>query len=202
MGLTAVEKKMLGNAITQKLKLNFTRARKISQAQYEEYQAKFKAAVRDYWLKHDPFDILLRLLKNPKDSVQKKVVGTFREELGEIASGDGYYARQNIGKRIGGNSTNSIVRSPGVMRAASQPTTRNTNSTTLPQIIVALSDIPANNPITTPNWAEQGTASASSRITKKRSLRLSRTRVVKVAIVTHPKPNTIGSTALPFSPKV
>ena len=56
-------------------------------------------------------------------------------------------------------------------------------------------------PITTPSWAEQGTASASSRVTSRRSRRLSRTRVVMVAMVTQPSPSTMGRTALPFKPE-
>ena len=52
----------------------------------------------------------------------------------------------------------------------------------------------------TPSCAEHGTPSASSSIASSRSLRVGRIRVVSVAIVSQPRPSTIGSTALPFSP--
>ena len=48
--------------------------------------------------------------------------------------------------------------------------------------------------------AEQGTPSASSRIAISRSFGVPRIRVVIVAIVSQPRPSTIGSTALPFRP--
>jgi hypothetical protein len=52
----------------------------------------------------------------------------------------------------------------------------------------------------TPSCAEHGTPSASSSIASRRSLRVGRMRVVSVAIVSQPRPSTIGSTALPFRP--
>ena len=48
--------------------------------------------------------------------------------------------------------------------------------------------------------AEHGTPSASSRIAISRSFGVARIRVVIVAIVSQPRPSTIGRTALPFSP--
>ncbi len=53
---------------------------------------------------------------------------------------------------------------------------------------------------TTPSWAEQGTPSARSRVASTRSFFVDRMRVVRVAMVSQPRPSTIGSTALPFSP--
>ena len=85
-------------------------------------------------------------------------------------------------------------------RAAIQPTPSRTASTTANQISVAENDTPASIPITTPSWAEQGMARASRRIANKRSRRVSKMRVVTVAIVTQPSPSTIGRTALPFNP--
>jgi len=107
---------------------------------------------------------------------------------------------ENWGKRRGGSSTSSCVRSPGTRRAASQPTTSMTRKTTPPHTSTALKETPASIPITTPSCAEQGTASASSKVTSRRSRLDSRVRVVRVAMVTHPNPSTIGRTALPFNP--
>ncbi len=50
----------------------------------------------------------------------------------------------------------------------------------------------------TPSWAEQGTARARSMVVTTRSLRVSRMRVVMVAMVSQPRPRIMGSTALPF----
>ena len=47
---------------------------------------------------------------------------------------------------------------------------------------------------------EHGMPSASSSVTSMRSLRVSMMRAVSVAIVSQPRPSTIGRTALPFSP--
>ena len=52
----------------------------------------------------------------------------------------------------------------------------------------------------TPSCAEQGTASARSATTMIRSFFVSSIRLARVAIVTHPKPSTIGSVALPLTP--
>ena len=49
-------------------------------------------------------------------------------------------------------------------------------------------------------WALQGTPSASSRVTITRSFRVSMIRAVMVAMVSQPRPSTMGSTAFPFSP--
>ena len=54
----------------------------------------------------------------------------------------------------------------------------------------------------TPSCAEQGTASARSIVVTMRSLRVSRMRVVIVAMVAQPSPRSIGSTAFPFSPMI
>ena len=48
--------------------------------------------------------------------------------------------------------------------------------------------------------ALHGTPRASSSVTITRSLRVSMIRAVMVAMVSQPRPSTIGSTALPFSP--
>ena len=55
-------------------------------------------------------------------------------------------------------------------------------------------------PSTTPSCAEQGIASAIRNVAISRSRRVARMRVVSVAIVTQPRPSTIGSTARPFMP--
>jgi len=55
-------------------------------------------------------------------------------------------------------------------------------------------------PSTTPSWAEQGMASASRKVVISRSRGLCRMRVVNVAMVTQPRPSTIGSTARPLRP--
>ena len=71
---------------------------------------------------------------------------------------------------------------------------------TTAQTIVAQSAIPPSIASTTVSCAEHGTPRARSRITIRRSLGVSRIRVVIVAIVSQPRPSTIGSTALPFNP--
>ena len=52
----------------------------------------------------------------------------------------------------------------------------------------------------TPSCAEHGTPRASSSVASTRSFFVGRMRVVSVAIVSQPRPSTIGSTALPFRP--
>ena len=52
----------------------------------------------------------------------------------------------------------------------------------------------------TPNCAEHGMPRARRIVTITRSFFVSRTRVVSVAIVSQPRPRTIGNTALPFKP--
>ncbi len=90
--------------------------------------------------------------------------------------------------------------SPGNDRAVSEPT-RNTTPIIIPtQATAAMGERLAIMARSTPSWAEQGTASASSNVTCSRSFRLSSVRVVTVAIVSHPRPRIIGITARPFSP--
>ena len=48
--------------------------------------------------------------------------------------------------------------------------------------------------------ARHGTPSARRSVTITRSFRVSMIRAVMVAMVSQPRPSTIGSTALPFSP--
>ena len=91
---------------------------------------------------------------------------------------------------------------PGKTRAARRPTRNITASMTPAQIANAQAESPASIARTTESWAEQGTPNASSRITIKRSLGVSRIRVVSVAMVSQPRPSTIGRTALPLSPIV
>ena len=52
----------------------------------------------------------------------------------------------------------------------------------------------------TPSWAEQGIARASSSVAMIRSRTVSRVRVTIVAMVSQPKPSTIGMTARPVRP--
>ena len=52
----------------------------------------------------------------------------------------------------------------------------------------------------TPSCAEQGTPRARRSVTIAASFFVSRMRVVSVAIVSQPRPRTIGSTALPLRP--
>ena len=59
---------------------------------------------------------------------------------------------------------------------------------------------PASRPRITPIWAEQGIARASRIVAMTRSRRVSSVRVTIVAIVSQPKPRTIGITARPFRP--
>ena len=52
----------------------------------------------------------------------------------------------------------------------------------------------------TPSWALQGIARASSTVAMTRSRIVSRVRVTMVAMVSQPKPSTIGMTARPLRP--
>ena len=107
---------------------------------------------------------------------------------------------RHSGRRMGGSSRMKSDCLPGMTRAASQPTTSIVATTTPPQTIIAQKPIPPTMPSSTPSCAEQGTPNASSSVTWMRSLRLSRMRVAIVAIVSHPRPRIMGSTALPLSP--
>ena len=57
---------------------------------------------------------------------------------------------------------------------------------------------PANIASITPSCAEQGIARESSKVAMTRSRLVSNVRVVIVAMVSQPKPNTIGMTARPL----
>jgi hypothetical protein len=50
------------------------------------------------------------------------------------------------------------------------------------------------------SWAEHGMPSASSSTAISRSFGVPRMRVVIVAMVSQPRPSTMGRTAFPFSP--
>ena len=91
-------------------------------------------------------------------------------------------------------------RSPFSTRAASQPTRNIWPSTTAKSVVSAASETPPRIPRMVASCAEHGMPSASSRIAMRRSFGVPRMRVVIVAIVSQPRPSTIGSTALPFSP--
>lgn len=105
------------------------------------------------------------------------------------------------GIRSGGSSRMNSEVSPGIKRAARCPTSPKTAPTIPSQIPRAPGPAMAIIPKITPSWAEQGTARASNRVTNTRSLRVWSTRVVIVAMVTHPSPSTMGSTARPFKPR-
>ena len=106
----------------------------------------------------------------------------------------------SCGRRTGGSSRMKSELFPGNSREASQPTVNRVRSTTPNHTKIASRVRTAAIPISTPSWAEQGTPSASSRVVCIRSFRVSRIRVVSVAMVSQPSPSTIGSTALPFRP--
>ena len=104
------------------------------------------------------------------------------------------------GRRSGGISKMKSEGAPGTKREASQPT-----SSIEPPTATMISAKPAREmklarPRITPSCAEHGTPRASSSVTMKRSLRLSRMRAVIVAIVSQPRPSTIGRIALPLRP--
>ena len=104
------------------------------------------------------------------------------------------------GNLIGGISRKNSALSPGITLDARNPA-RSTVANTLPaHINVALPEIGASIPRITPSCAEQGTARARRKVVIILSLLVSRILVVIVAIVSHPRPSTIGKTALPFRP--
>ncbi len=90
--------------------------------------------------------------------------------------------------------------SPGSTRAATQPTPSSVPRTTASHTRVAACDVRCMSAKITLSCDEHGMPSASSSVTSIRSLRVSMMRAVSVAIVSHPRPSTIGSTALPLSP--
>ena len=104
------------------------------------------------------------------------------------------------GQRIGGSSRMNSERSPGRTRAASQPTRNICDSTTANSVISAANEMPPRMPMMVASCAEQGIPSASSRMAISRSFGVPRILVVIVAMVSQPRPRTIGRTALPFSP--
>ncbi len=106
----------------------------------------------------------------------------------------------SFGVRTGGISRMKSPASPGMTFAASQPTRKIVARVMPPQITAAVTPSGASMAMMTPSCAEHGTPRARSSVTMAAALRLSRIRVVSVAIVSQPRPSTIGSTALPFSP--
>ena len=104
------------------------------------------------------------------------------------------------GKRSGGSSrTKSLVR-PGITAEASRPIRMMTERITRAHRTKAAGWSGPSSASTTVSWAEHGTPRARSRMTIIRSLRVSRIRVVRVAMVSQPRPSTMGRTALPLSP--
>ncbi len=91
-------------------------------------------------------------------------------------------------------------RSPGSTRAARNPT-RNIWTTTTPNSVSsAANEIPPRIPRIVASCAEHGMPSASRSTAISRSFGVPRIRVVIVAIVSQPRPSTMGRTAFPFSP--
>jgi len=84
----------------------------------------------------------------------------------------------------------------GRTRAASQPTAIITNATDPAHTSAALNGTTASIARITPSCAEHGTPRARSSVASTRSFFVGRMRVVSVAIVSQPRPRTIGSTAL------
>src|SRR3989304_43861 len=105
-----------------------------------------------------------------------------------------------LGTLIGGISKIKSELLPGITSEAKNPTRTMTRRTTPDQIKVAVKDNRPNIPKITPNWAEQGTPKAKSRVTIIFSFLLPKILEVKVAMVSHPKPKIIGRTAFPFRP--
>ena len=89
---------------------------------------------------------------------------------------------------------------PGSTLAASHPTRKSTARTVARNHAAAAGPTPASIARMTASCALQGTPRARSKVTITRSLRVSMIRAVMVAMVSQPRPRTIGRTALPFSP--
>ena len=106
----------------------------------------------------------------------------------------------DAGIRIGGTSRRKSELRPGINLDAAHPTPKMVPATTPPQMKVPSGAIEPSSARTTPSWAEHGTPRARRNVTIARSLRVGRSRVVSVAIVSQPRPRIIGRTALPFSP--
>src|SRR3989338_6756411 len=106
----------------------------------------------------------------------------------------------SFGRRSGGSSYRNGLPSPGSRREAACPTMSTTSSTTPIQRPNAAGGWPESIAAMTPNCAEHGMPRANSNVVMIRSRRLSRMRVVMVAIVSQPSPSTRGRTALPFKP--
>ena len=104
------------------------------------------------------------------------------------------------GRRIGGISSTKSLLWPGNTLLAMSPTPNRTPATAPSQTNVPHVLSPASMPRMTPSCAEQGTPRASNKVVSTRSLRVARMRVVMVAMVSQPRPSTMGSTALPLRP--
>src|SRR3972149_3791206 len=106
----------------------------------------------------------------------------------------------NCGNRIGGISRIKSEDSPGMTLDARYPTRRITPTMIPTHATVAAGPISESIPRMTPSWAEQGMPRARRSVTITRSFRVSRIRVVSVAMVSHPSPRIMGSTAFPLQP--
>ena len=86
------------------------------------------------------------------------------------------------------------------MRLAKNPAIKMIATKVAAHTNTAANEYEPKTPKTTPNCPAQGMLSVNKNVAIKRSRGVVKIRVVSVAIVTQPKPKTIGKTARPFKP--